>query len=146
MRILGRLLLFAVGGVLLYLSITSIISNWSTIQSIGWDNFFSSDTWTAVKSILIQVFYALCALYAIFLGLKGKATFISFIAAVVLTVIVVSRTIDFVNSDTEKTVENIVNPGVTVRIDNKELKVSKEMHGVKFYRPAGSSEIEVKTL
>ena len=109
MRILGRLLLFAVGGVLLYLSITSIIANWNTIQSIGWDNFFSSDTWTAVKSILIQVFYALCALYAIFLGLKGKATFISFIAAVVLTVIVVSRTIDFVNSDTEKTVENIVN-------------------------------------
>ena len=43
-------------------------------------------------------------------------------------------------------VENIVNPGVTVRIDNKELKVSKEMHGVKFYRPAGSSEIEVSPL
>ena len=109
MRLLGRLLLFAVGGVLLYLSITSIMSNWNVIQSIGWDNFFSSDTWAAVKSILIQVFYALCALYAIFLGLKGKATFISFIAAVVLTVIVVSRTIDFVKSDTEKTVENIVN-------------------------------------
>ena len=109
MRLLGRLLMFAVGGVLLYLSITSIMSNWNIIQSIGWDNFFSSDTWTTVKSILIQVFYALCALYAIFLGLKGKATFISFIAAVVLTVIVVSRTIDFVKSDAEKTVENIVN-------------------------------------
>ena len=109
MRLLGRLLLFAVGGVLLYLSITSIMTNWNVIQSIGWDNFFSSDTWAAVKSILIQVFYALCALYAIFLGLKGKATFISFIAAVVLVVIVVSRTIDFVNSEAEKTAESILN-------------------------------------
>lgn len=109
MKLLGRLLMFAVGGVLLYLSITSIISNLNIIQSIGWDNFFSQDTWNAVSGILGQVFYALCALYAIFIGLKGKATFISFIAAVVLVVIVVFKTMNFMKSDTEKSFENIFN-------------------------------------
>lgn len=109
MRILGRLLLFAVGGVLLYLSITSIISNWSTIQSIGWDNFFSADTWNAVSSIAIQGFYALCGLYSIFLGLRGKSTFISFIAAAILVAIVVIKTMNFINSTAEKNFDSIFN-------------------------------------
>ena len=43
-------------------------------------------------------------------------------------------------------VEDRVNPGVTVRIDNKELVIKNAMTHVKFYRPEGSSEIEVKTL
>ncbi len=43
-------------------------------------------------------------------------------------------------------VEDTVNPGVTVRIDNKELVIRNSMNHVKFYRPEGSSEIEVKTL
>ena len=109
MRILGRLLLFAVGGVMLYLSITSIISNWNIIQSIGWDNFFTADTWSAISSILIQLFYALCALYSIFLGLKGKATFISFIAAAILIAMVVIKTMNFANSTAEKNWDSIFN-------------------------------------
>ena len=109
MRILGRLLLLAVGGVLLYLSITSIISGWQTIQNIGMENFFTQDTWNAVSSILVQAFYALCGLYSVFLGLRGKATFISFVAAVVLIVIVVFRSMDFFKSTTEKTWESILN-------------------------------------
>lgn len=43
-------------------------------------------------------------------------------------------------------IEDAVNPGVTVRIDDKELKIKNQMMHVKFYRPTGSSEIEVKTL
>ena len=109
MRILGRLLLFAVGGVLLYLSISSIITNWNTIQSIGWENFFSADTWNAASSILIQFFYALCGLYSIFLGLRGKSTFISFIAAAVLIAMVVIKTINFTNSTAEKNADAILN-------------------------------------
>ena len=77
MKLLGRLILFAVGGVLLYLSITSIISGWQTVQAIGLDNFFTQDTWNAVSQILIQAFYALCGLYCVFLGLRGKSTFFS---------------------------------------------------------------------
>ena len=84
MRVLGRLLLLAVGGVLLYLSISSIISNWSTIQTIGWDTFFTKDTWNAVSSILGQVLKAICGLHCVFLALRGKSTFISFIVAAVL--------------------------------------------------------------
>jgi len=109
MKILGRLLLFAVGGVLLYLSITSIISNIDLIKNIGWENFFSKDTWNSVSSVLIQAFYALCGLYAIFIGLRGKSSFISFVAAVILIAIVVIKTMNFVNSTAEKTVESILN-------------------------------------
>ncbi len=43
-------------------------------------------------------------------------------------------------------IEDTVNPGVTVRIDDKELKINNTMQHVKFYRPTGSSEIEVKTI
>ena len=43
-------------------------------------------------------------------------------------------------------VEDTVFPGVTVRIDDKEMKVSNYMQHVKFYRPEGSSDIEVRTL
>ena len=43
-------------------------------------------------------------------------------------------------------IEDAVNPGVTVRVDDKELVIRNAMTHVKFYRPAGSSEIEVKTL
>ena len=107
MKLLGRLIMFAVGGFLLYLSITSIISNYQTIQSIGWENFFSSDMWNAISSIAIQAFYALCGLYAVFIGLRGKAGFIAFVAAAILVAIVVMKTISFVNSDAEKNFKNI---------------------------------------
>ena len=43
-------------------------------------------------------------------------------------------------------VEEAVNPGVVVRIDNKEMAISSEMQHVKFYRPSGSSTIEVTTI
>ncbi len=43
-------------------------------------------------------------------------------------------------------IEDTVNPGVTVRIDNKELLIRNKMTHVKFYRPEGSSEIEVTTI
>ncbi len=43
-------------------------------------------------------------------------------------------------------IEDTVFPGVTVRIDNKEIKVPNTMQHVRFFRPEGSSEIEVKTL
>ena len=109
MKLIGRLLLLAVGGVLLYLSITSIISGWQTIQNIGWENFFSADTWGAVSSILVQAFYALCGLYSVFLGLRGKTSFISFIAAAILLAIVVFRSIDFFKSETPKNWDNILN-------------------------------------
>ena len=51
-----------------------------------------------------------------------------------------------VGTEAEVSAEDTVCPGVTVRIDDKEMKVSNYMQHVKFYRPAGSSEIEVKTL
>ena len=109
MKILGRLLLFAVGGVLIYLSVTSIISGINTIRSVGWDNFFTQDTVNAILTILVQAFYALCGLYSIFLGLRGKSTFVSFVAAVVLIAIVVYRTIQFAQSSTPKNFETIFN-------------------------------------
>ncbi len=43
-------------------------------------------------------------------------------------------------------IEDTVFPGVIVRIDNKELKVPNMLQHVRFFRPEGSSEIEVKTL
>ncbi|MCR5302133.1 MAG: FapA family protein [Lachnospiraceae bacterium] len=51
-----------------------------------------------------------------------------------------------VGTEAAVTIENIVNPGVTVRIDNKELKITSQMQNVKFFRPSGSSEIEVRQL
>ena len=51
-----------------------------------------------------------------------------------------------VGSEAAVSVEDTVNPGVTVRIDNKEMKISNAMQHVKFYRPAGSSNIEVKSI
>ena len=107
MKLLGRLIMFAVGGFLLYLSISSIITNYHTIQTIGWENFFSSDMWNAISSIAIQAFYVLCGLYAVFIGLRGKAGFIAFVAAAILVAIVVMKTISFVNSDVEKNFKNI---------------------------------------
>ena len=109
MRVLGRLLLLAVGGVLLYLSITTIITSWQTIQNIGWESFFSQDTWGAISTIAVQAFYALCGLYSVFLALRGKASFISFLAAVILVTIVVFRSMDFFKSETEKNWETIFN-------------------------------------
>ncbi len=55
---------------------------------------------------------------------------------------------DTMNVGTEAaiSVEDTVNPGVTVMIDNKELVIKNAMNHVRFYRPEGSSEIEVKTL
>ena len=107
MKLLGRLIMFAVGGFLLYLSISSIIVNYQTIQSIGWENFFSADLWNALFTIATQALYALCALYAIFIGLKGKAGFIAFVAAAILAAIVVMKTINFINSPVEKTFQTI---------------------------------------
>ena len=49
-------------------------------------------------------------------------------------------------SEAMVSIDDTVNPGVTVRIDDKELKINNRMQHVKFFRPAGSSEIEVKTL
>ncbi len=49
-------------------------------------------------------------------------------------------------SEAMVSIDDTVNPGVTVRIDDKELKINNRMQHVKFYRPAGSSEIEVKTI
>ncbi len=43
-------------------------------------------------------------------------------------------------------VEDTVFPGVMIKIDNKELKIPNTMQHVRFFRPEGSSEIEVKTL
>ncbi len=103
MKLLGRIIMFAVGGFLLYLSITSIISGINTIKEIGFENFFTKDTLNAVGSLLKQIFYALCGLYALYIGLRGKAGFIAFVAAAVLIVIVVLNTITFVKSDTDKT-------------------------------------------
>jgi len=107
MKLVGRLIMFAVGGFLLYLSITSIINNVHTIQTIGWEQFFSSDMWNAISTIAIQAFYALCGLYAVFIGLRGKAGFIAFVAAAILVAIVVMNTISFVNSTAEKNFKTI---------------------------------------
>ena len=44
------------------------------------------------------------------------------------------------------TVDDTVNPGVTVYIDNKEMQVRSPMNHVKFFRPSGSDRIEVQQL
>ena len=51
-----------------------------------------------------------------------------------------------VGDEASVSIEDTVNPGVTVRIDDKEMKVNSTLQHVKFYRPTGSSDIEVKTL
>lgn len=51
-----------------------------------------------------------------------------------------------VGTEAEIRVEDTVNPGVTIKIDDKEMKISNTMTHVKFFRPEGSSIIEVKTL
>lgn len=107
MKFLGRLIMFVVGGFLLYLSISSIISGVQTIKSIGWENFFTQDTLNAIASLAKQIFYALSGLYAIYIGLRGKAGFIAFVAAAILIVIVVLNTISFIKSDNEKTFKTI---------------------------------------
>lgn len=109
MKLLGRLMLFAVGGVLLYLSISSIISNYQAIQVEGWDSFFNGDNWNAVLQILVQAFYALCGLYSIYLGLRGKSTFVSFVAAAILIAIVVYRTMQFVKTTDTKDFQAYLN-------------------------------------
>lgn len=109
MKILGRILLFVVGGFLLYLSITSIISSYKIIQETGWDNLFNAEGAQVILNILVQAFYALGGLYSIFLGLRGKATFISFVVSVILIAIVVYRTYQFARSDTPKNFETIFN-------------------------------------
>ena len=109
MKLLGRLMLFAVGGVLLYLSISSIISNYQAIQVEGWESFFNGDNWNAVLQILVQVFYALFGLYSIFIGLKGKSTFISFVAAAILIAIVVYRTMQFTKTSDTKDFQAYLN-------------------------------------
>ncbi len=43
-------------------------------------------------------------------------------------------------------IEETVNPGVTVIIDNKDMQIKNVMQHVKFYRPQGSEEIEVKSI
>ena len=43
-------------------------------------------------------------------------------------------------------IEETVNPGVMIRIDDKEMKINSPLQHVRFYRPQGSSDIEVKTL
>ena len=109
MRILGRLLLLAVGGFLLYLSISSIIRDWSTVQAIGWDNLFSADTWGTISQIIVHVFNALSGLYCVYLALKGSSSFFSFIIAAILITIVVFRSINFFNSTAEKDWQSIFN-------------------------------------
>ena len=109
MRILGRLLLLAVGGFLLYLSISSIIRVWSTVQAIGWDNLFSADTWGTISQIIVHVFNALSGLYCVYLALKGSSSFFSFIIAAILITIVVFRSINFFNSTAEKDWQSIFN-------------------------------------
>ena len=109
MRVLGRLILLAVGGFLLYLSISSIISEWPTVQALGWDKLFSADTWGTLSQILVHVFNALSGLYCVFLALRGKSTFFAFIIAAILITSVVFRSINFFNSTEEKTWQTIFN-------------------------------------
>lgn len=49
-------------------------------------------------------------------------------------------------SEAAISVEDTVNPGVTVKIDNKEMVIQNTMTHVRFFRPEGSSQIEVKTI
>ena len=109
MKLLGRIILLAVGGALLYLSISSIITSVQAIQAQGWENIFSKDTLNAVLQLLTQIFYALSGLYSIFLALRGKSTFISFIIAAILVAIVVYRTIQFTKSGAEVNFKSIFN-------------------------------------
>lgn len=109
MRVLGRLLLLAVGGFLLYLSISSIIKEWPTVQAIGWDKLFTADTWGTISQILVHAFNALSGLYCVFLALRGKSTFFSFVVAAILITIVVFRSINFFNSTAEKDWQSIFN-------------------------------------
>ncbi len=51
-----------------------------------------------------------------------------------------------VGTEASISIQDSVNPGVTVMIDDKEMKIRNTMTHVRFYRPEGSSEIEVRTL
>ena len=51
-----------------------------------------------------------------------------------------------VGSEASISIDDTVNPGVTIRIDDKEMVIKSPLNHVKFYRPEGSSEIEVQTL
>ncbi|MBO4903904.1 MAG: DUF342 domain-containing protein [Lachnospiraceae bacterium] len=51
-----------------------------------------------------------------------------------------------VGSEAEIRIEDTVNPGVVIKIDDKEMKIPNCMQHIKFYRPEGSSVVEAKTL
>ena len=51
-----------------------------------------------------------------------------------------------VGDEASISIEDTVCPGVTVKIDDKEMRINSPLQHVKFYRPTGSSDIEVKTL
>ena len=51
-----------------------------------------------------------------------------------------------VGSEASVVIEDTVHPGVKVIIDNKDMQVKNVMNHVRFYRPQGTSEIEVKSL
>ncbi len=49
-------------------------------------------------------------------------------------------------TDAQISIDDTVNPGVKVIIDNKEMFIKNPLHHVRFFRPEGSSEIEVRSL
>ena len=51
-----------------------------------------------------------------------------------------------VGSEAAVSVEDTINPGVTVRIDNKEMKISNTMQHVKFYRLTDMTDIMIEML
>lgn len=51
-----------------------------------------------------------------------------------------------VGTEAAVVIEDTVHPGVRVIIDNKDMHIKNVMNHVRFYRPQGASEIEVKSL
>lgn len=84
MRIVGRVILFIVGIVLVGYAVPVIVSNWQALTANGWDFEYMKSRTDLISSLVSQLANFSAGVTAIFAAIRGKATFKLFWVALVM--------------------------------------------------------------
>ena len=85
MKLIGRILLFLVGVILIANAVPMIIKNWNLLSQHGWGDFSSyPDKMVYLSAIVGQSINVLFGLVAIIAVLRGKSSFWLFVCSLIM--------------------------------------------------------------
>lgn len=109
MKVIGRILLFLVGAILIVNAVPMIIENWNLLNQNGWGDFSSyPDKMVYLSAIVGQSINVLFGLVALIAALRGKSSFWLFIFSLIMIGGVIWYFISTKNAGTLGDFKNIV--------------------------------------